>query len=48
MNINYGAGAQYFLDGKNGIRVDYTRRSYETQSAPRDQDTWQVGYVHRF
>jgi hypothetical protein len=48
MNVNFGAGAEYFLDGKNGIRVDYTRKAYETVSAPRDQDTWAVGYVHRF
>ena len=49
MNVNYGAGAQYFLDGKNGIRVDYTRRDYQgSATAPKDMDTWAVGYVHRF
>jgi outer membrane immunogenic protein len=47
-NVSYGAGAQYFLDGKNGIRVDYTRRDFQASSAPRDMDTWAVGYVHKF
>ena len=47
-SLNYGAGAEYFLDGKNGIRVDYTRRDFQEASAPKDTDTWSVGYVHRF
>jgi outer membrane immunogenic protein len=47
-SVNYGAGAQYFLDGKNGVRVDYTRRDFQEATAPRDTDTWAVGYVHRF
>src|SRR6185437_11403576 len=25
---NFGAGAQYFLDGKNGLRGDYTRQEF--------------------
>jgi hypothetical protein len=47
-DVAFGAGAQYFLDGKNGIRIDYTRRDYQDSNAPRDMDTWAVGYVHRF
>jgi outer membrane immunogenic protein len=47
-DLAYGAGAQYFLDGKNGIRVDYTRRDFSEPTAPKDMDTWTVGYVRRF
>ncbi|MDB5459632.1 MAG: hypothetical protein JWO72_1373, partial [Caulobacteraceae bacterium] len=24
-SVNYGVGGEYFFDGKNGLRVDYTR-----------------------
>jgi hypothetical protein len=47
-DVAFGAGAEYFLDGKNGIRIDYTRRDYQASGAPNDMDTWAVGYVHRF
>jgi opacity protein-like surface antigen len=46
--IAYGAGAQYFLTSEDGIRVDYTRRDFSEASAPKDMDTWQVGYVRKF
>jgi hypothetical protein len=36
------------LDGKNGIRVDYTRRDFQESSAPKDDDTWTVSYVRKF
>lgn len=39
----YGAGAQYFFDGTNGVRVDYTK--YELDA---DADVWSVSYVRKF
>ena len=45
-SVNYGVGGQYFLDGKNGLRVDYTRQDYN--KGIRTDDTWSVGYTRRF
>lgn len=45
-SVNYGVGGQYFLDGKNGIRVDYTRQDYN--KGVRTDDTWSVAYTRRF
>jgi outer membrane immunogenic protein len=45
-SVNYGVGGQYFLDGKNGLRVDYTRQDYN--KGLRTDDTWSVGYTRRF
>ena len=47
-SLNYGVGAQYFVDGKNGIRVDYTRRDYQGTRAPTAADTAEVSYVRKF
>jgi hypothetical protein len=47
-SFNYGAGAQYMLTGKDGIRVDYTRRDFQESTAPKDDDTWTVSYVRKF
>ncbi len=49
-SINYGAGAQYMLDQKNGVRFDYTRRDYQEGGAlaPKDGDTYALAYVHKF
>ena len=44
---NYGAGAQYFFDGKNGIRAEYTRFDFQERGV-QDADTWTVSYVHKF
>lgn len=44
---NYGAGAQLFIDGKNGIRGDYTRKSFSSDEA-QDADVWSISYVRRF
>jgi outer membrane immunogenic protein len=43
---NYGAGAQYSFDGKNGIRADYTRQDF--QHGPVKADVWSLGYVRNF
>jgi hypothetical protein len=45
-SFNYGAGAQYFFDGKNGIRGDYTRMDFENGGG--DADVWSLSYVRRF
>ncbi len=42
---NYGVGGQYFFDGKNGVRADYTRHEF---SRGDDANTWSVGYVRKF
>jgi outer membrane immunogenic protein len=46
-SVNYGVGGEYFFDGKNGLRVDYTRFDFQTNGL-KDADTWSVGYVRRF
>ncbi|HEX7884946.1 MAG TPA: outer membrane beta-barrel protein [Phenylobacterium sp.] len=45
-SVNYGVGSQYFLDGKNGVRVDYTRQDYS--GGLKTDDTWSVAYTRRF
>ena len=47
---NYGAGVQYALDGKNGVRFDYTRRDVQAVGFdnPKDFDTYSFSLVHRF
>lgn len=42
---NYGVGAQYLLDGTNGIRADYTKHDFNDGG---DADVWSLGYVRRF
>lgn len=43
---NYGAGAQYTFDGRNGVRADYTR--YDFQHSSQNADVWSVAYVRKF
>jgi opacity protein-like surface antigen len=43
---NFGAGAQYFFDEKNGVRGEYTRYSLEDDGG--DIDTLSVSYVRKF
>jgi hypothetical protein len=43
---NWGVGAQYFLDGSNGVRLDWTRKSFE--DADLEADVWSLSYVRRF
>ncbi len=42
--LAYGAGAKFFLDGKNGVRIDYTKLDFDDG----DADVWSIGYVRRF
>ena len=44
---NYGVGAQYHWDGKNGIRADYTRESF-THGSSGDANVWAIAYSRRF
>lgn len=43
---NYGVGAQYSFDGKNGVRGDYTR--YDFNNGGGNADVWAVSYVRKF
>ena len=49
-NWNYGAGVQYALNGKDGLRFDYTRRDFQYKGPdnPKDMDTYSVAFVHKF
>ncbi len=44
---NYGVGGQYTFDGKNGVRVDYTREAFQGRDRD-DANVWSVGYVRKF
>lgn len=44
---NYGVGGQYSFDGKNGVRVDYTREAYQPRDAD-DANVWSVAYLRKF
>lgn len=46
-SVNYGVGANYFLDGQNGLRADWTRRDFRGDGNG-EADTWSLGYVRRF
>ncbi len=52
--IRYGAGAEYFLDGTNGLRVDWTREQMSNFHVPtglaatNHANVWAVSFVHRF
>lgn len=45
-SVNYGAGAQYFFTGHDGIRVDYTRNDYRDNMG--HANVWGVSYVRKF
>ena len=42
----YGVGGEYFFDGVNGVRADYTRFEFEDDGG--DADVFGVSYVRRF
>ena len=53
--IRYGVGAQYLLDGANGLRVDYTRQHMGSRtdsagyfSGDKDAAVWSVALAHKF
>lgn len=43
--VRYGAGAQFFFDGANGVRVDLTRFNLDDDI---DADVYTVSYVRKF
>lgn len=43
---NYGAGANYYFDGQNGVRADWTRRDFEDDAG--EADVYSLSYVRRF
>lgn len=45
---NYGIGAQYLFDGKNGVRADYTRYNFGDDSGNEDADAWSIAYIRKF
>ena len=44
---NIGVGGQYSFDGKNGVRLDYTREAFQTHGI-EDANVWSVAYVRKF
>ena len=44
--VAYGAGGQFFFDGLNGVRAEYTR--YDFQDDGGDIDSVSIAYVRRF
>jgi hypothetical protein len=44
---NYGVGGQYTFDGKNGVRLDYTREAFQSHGTD-DANVWSVAYVRKF
>lgn len=45
-SFNFGVGAQYFYDGVNGVRADFTR--YEFQDGGGHANAWTVSYSRKF
>jgi outer membrane immunogenic protein len=43
---NAGVGGQYFLDGANGVRVDYTRETADRSDL--DANVFSLAYVRKF
>lgn len=43
---NYGVGAQYKFDDKNGVRADWTKSEFTNSNV--DADTLAVSYVRKF
>lgn len=45
-SVNYGVGANYFIDGRNGIRADWTRRDFRGDGG--EADAYGLSFVRRF
>ncbi|HTI67658.1 MAG TPA: porin family protein [Caulobacteraceae bacterium] len=43
---NFGGGAQYFFNGANGVRLDYTREEFT--HSPDHANVWGASYVRKF
>ncbi len=50
--ITFGVGGQYFFDGLNGVRLDYTRQEFsedeDNEIQGGDVDTFTISYARRF
>ncbi len=46
-SVNYGVGANYHLDGVNGIRADWTRRDFQDDNAG-EADVYSLSFVRKF
>lgn len=53
--FRYGVGGQYFIDGQNGLRVDYTRYDINDVNdssgyfgGEKTTNEWAVSFSHRF
>lgn len=46
-SLNYGVGGQYMFDGKNGLRLEWTRYDFRTNGAS-DADSWTLSFVHKY
>jgi hypothetical protein len=53
--LDLGAGAQYFIGPRDGLRVDYTRHFIENDNSPLGPqavgdgaDAWSAAFIHRF
>lgn len=52
--MSMGAGAQYFIDGANGLRFDYTHDDLHSNNAfgrkalGSSADTWSIAYTREF
>jgi outer membrane immunogenic protein len=44
---NFGVGGQYHFDGKNGVRLDYTRQEF-TKDEAGHADVYSIAYTRRF
>lgn len=42
----FGVGGQFFFDGVNGVRADYTRHEFNDDGG--DADVWSIAYSRRF
>ena len=48
-SANFGVGAQYWMNGADAVRLDYTRRDYVGGSqAPIGADAYGLSYVRKF
>lgn len=49
--LAFGVGGQYFFDGLNGIRLDYTRQQFENEDEgieDGDIDAFTISYARKF
>lgn len=53
--FRYGAGGQFFVDGQNGVRLDWTHYDVQSMHDPvgyfggdKGSDLWSVAFTHRF